>query len=173
MTTLQINLFNFLYLTVLIATVLLTRATLRRTFGALTGGAATGILAIGIIAFCERAGWWHFGIPWSPSFAVAWEVGFIVGGFVLLITWRIARRFGGRGLVVAALIAAVIGPPRDYWYVKTFPEWGSYGPGIAPMLAISVAYVLLGIVGHATMRLLAGPASADRLARWPWEPRTV
>ena len=45
-----------------------------------------------------------------------------------------------------------------------FPEWGYYAPGIAPMLAISVAYVI------------SGPATADPLARrlWKhaWEPAT-
>ena len=45
-----------------------------------------------------------------------------------------------------------------------FPEWGSYAPGIAPMLATSGAYILLGIIGHGLMRLVAGAAKADRLA---------
>ena len=27
----------------------------------------------------------------------------------------------------------------------------------------------LGIVGHGVMRLVAGPAREDRLARWPWK----
>ena len=35
---------------------------------------------------------------------------------VHLITWRIARRFGGRGLAVVAFVAAVLGPMRDYGY---------------------------------------------------------
>jgi hypothetical protein len=52
--------------------------------------------------------------------------------------------------------------------VRTFREWGTYAPGIAPVLAISGTYVLLGIVGHGLMRLVAGPAAADRLARRPW-----
>ena len=51
--------------------------------------------------------------------------------------------------------------------MRTFPEWGAYAPGIAPVLAISGTYVLLGIVGHGLMRLVAGPAAADRLARRP------
>jgi hypothetical protein len=54
--------------------------------------------------------------------------------------------------------------------MATFPEWGAYAPGLAPVFAISVAYVILGILGHGTMRLVAGPAPADRLARRPWEP---
>jgi hypothetical protein len=38
------------------------------------------------------------------------------------ITWRIPRRFGGRGLVVVVFIAAVIGPSRGYWYMRRVPE---------------------------------------------------
>ena len=104
-------------------------------------------------------------ITWQPYFLTLMCIGTIPGGFVFLITWRIARRFGGRGLAVVALVAAVLGPVRDYRYMATFPEWGAYAPGLAPVFAISVAYVISGILGHGTMRLVAGPASADRLAR--------
>ena len=45
-----------------------------------------------------------------------------------------------------------------------FPEWGYYAPGIAPILAISVAYVVIGVVGHGLMRVISGPATADPLA---------
>jgi hypothetical protein len=53
--------------------------------------------------------------------------------------------------------------------MRQFPEWGHYAPGIAPVLAISAAYILLIVVGHGVMRLVAGPAREDRLARRPWE----
>jgi hypothetical protein len=96
-------------------------------------------------------------------------IDFALGGFIFLITWRIARRFGWRGLAVALIAAAIIGPPRDYWYMAKFPEWGSYAPGIAPVLAISATYVVLGVLGHGVMRLVAGPARQDRLARRPRE----
>ena len=101
--------------------------------------------------------------------SVVWLIDFTVCAFIFLITWRIARRFGWRGLAVVLVILALIGPPRDYWYMRQFPEWGSYAPGIAPVLAISAAYVLLVLVGHGVMRLVAGPAREDRLARRPWE----
>ena len=57
---------------------------------------------------------------------------------------------------------------RDSWYMATFPEWGYYAQGFAPVLAISGAYVLLGITGHGLMGLIAGPAEVDRLARRAW-----
>jgi hypothetical protein len=128
-----------------------------------------GVALLGIVAIGEKAGWWHMAITWQPYFLTLMCISTIPGGFVFLITWRIARRFGGCGLAVVALVAAVLGPVRDYRYMATFPEWGAYAPGLAPVFAISVAYVILGILGHGTMRLVAGPAQADRLARRPWE----
>jgi hypothetical protein len=169
MTTQQLHLFNCLYLVILGVVAVFTRATARRIAGAVAGAAAAGVVALGIIAFGERAGWWHMAITWEPYFLTLMWIDLALCGYVFLITWRLARRFGGRGLAVLAFVAAVIGPPRDYWYMRRFPEWGAYEPGIAPVLAISGTYVLLGIVGHGLMRLVAGPASADRLARRPWE----
>jgi hypothetical protein len=151
MTTQQLHLFNALSLVVLIVVAVLTRATARRIAGALAGAAVGGVVALAIIAL-----------------TLMW-IDFALCGFIFLITWRIARRFGWRGLAVAVIAAAIIGPPRDYWYMAKFPEWGSYAPGIAPVLAISATYVILGVLGHGVMRLVAGQACEDRLARRPWE----
>jgi fucose 4-O-acetylase-like acetyltransferase len=169
MTTQQLNLFNGLYLVLLVAVAVLTRARARRIAGSLAGGAAAGVVALGLIALWEEVGWWHMTITWEPYFLTLVCIDFALGAFVFLITWRIARRFGWRGLAVVVVFLAVIGAPRDYWYLKRFPEWGSYAPGVAPLLAVSVIYVLLGVVGHGVMRLVAGPATEDRLARRPWD----
>ena len=122
-----------------------------------------------IIALGEKVGWWHMAITWEPYFLALLWIDCALSAFPFLITWRIARRFGWRGLTVVVVIAAVIGPPRDYWYMERFPEWGAYGPGVAPVLAISATYVLLLVVGHGVMRLVAGPARGSLLARRPWE----
>jgi hypothetical protein len=169
MTTQQIYLFNCLYLVVLVVVAVLTRATARRIAGALAGGVAVGVVALGIIALGEEVGWWHMAITWEPYFLALMLIGFALCAFIFLITWRIARRFGWRGLAVVVVVAAVLGPVRDYQYMERFPEWGAYAPGVAPVLAISATYVLLGVLGHAVMRLVAGPAREDRLARRPWE----
>lgn len=169
MTTQQLHLFNGLGLVILVVVAILTRATARRIAGALAGGAAVGVVALGIIALGEEAAWWHMAITWEPYFLTLLWIDFAVGAFVFLITWRIARRFGGRGLTVAVIAAAVIGPPRDYWYMARFPEWGAYAPGVAPVLAISATYVIIVVLGHGVMRLVAGPARGSPLARRPWE----
>ena len=169
MTTQQLHLFNCLYLILSVVVAVLTHATAQRIRGALAGGLTVGVAGLGIIALGEKARWWHQVITWQPYFLALLVLNFALCAFVFLITWRIARRFGGRGLALASIFVAVIGPPRDYWYMARFPEWGTYNWGVATVLAISAAYVLLGILGYGVMRLVAGPARKDRLARWPWE----
>ena len=168
MTQQQIYLFGAMYLAILAVVAVLTRAKSRRLMGALFGAAVMGGVGLVIVAIGESARWWHFVMPWEPYFLTLMWAGMIPCGFIFLITWRIARRFGWRGLAVVLCAVAVIGPLRDSWYMSKFPEWGSYGPGFAPMLAVSGAYVALGIVGHGIMRLVAGPAASDRLARPLW-----
>ena len=107
---------------------------------------------------------------WVPSILPLLYVAFVVSiAPIYLVTWRVARRFGWRGLAVAAVVIAVLGPPRDYAYMASFPEWGSYGPGIVPVLAIAGIYAMLVPLGHFVMRPIAGPPCADRLVRRPWE----
>jgi hypothetical protein len=168
-TTQQFYLINGLYLVVLVVVAVLTRATARRIAGALAGAAVIGVVGLPIVALGEHVGWWRFAIPWEPYFLTALWINAVLCAFVFLITWRIARRFGGRGLAVVAVVAAVIGPIRDKGFVERFPEWGSFAPGVAPVLAISASYVLAGVVGHGVMRLVAGPARGSPLARRPWE----
>ena len=126
MTTQQLWLFNGLYLVILIAVAFLTRATRRRIVGALSGG----VVALGIIAGCEKAGWWHMAMPWEPYFVALLWMDFALCAWVFLLTWRIARRFGGRGLAVLVAIVAVLGPVRDSWYMARFPQWGSTRRGL-------------------------------------------
>jgi hypothetical protein len=170
MTTQQLHLFNGLYLVALVAVAVLTRATTRRIAGALAGGTALGVVVLAIIAIGEEFRWWRMTITWEPYFLTLFLIDCVLSGAALyLITWRIARRFGGRGLLVVVVILAVLGPVRDYQYMARFPEWGAYGPGIAPVLAIAATYVIMVVLGQSVMRLVAGPAREDRLARRPWE----
>ena len=169
MTTQQLHLFNCLYLVVMVVVAFLTRATARRVAGALVGGVAVGVVALGIIAFGEEVGLWHMAITWEPYLLTLLVINFALCAFIFLITWRIARRFGWRGLAVVVLVVAVIGPPRDYWFMARFPEWGAYAPGAAPVLAISATYVVMVVLGHGVMRLVTGPAGKSPLARRPWE----
>jgi len=165
----QLYVFNTLYLILVVVVIILTRASFRRIAGAIAGTFAAAAASIAVIAFCERIGWWHFVMHWESQYLIQLGISVALSAFVFLLTWRLARRFGARGLAVALLLAALLGPFRDSAYMAMFPEWGYYAPGIAPMVAISVAYVIIGVVGHGLMRVIAGPATADRLTRRFWK----
>lgn len=166
MTAEQLNLCNGFYLVELIAVVYFTRATARRVAGALAGGASFGPVGAGVIALGEAMRWWHVSVTWELYWLSLMYFDAVIScAPVYLVTWRVARRFGWRGLAVVFAVVAVIGPVRDSYAAATFPEWMVIEPGVAPLLAISATYVLMVAVGHGMMCLIAGPASADRLAR--------
>jgi hypothetical protein len=168
MTTQQIILFICAYLVVLVAVIYFTRASARRVIGAMAGGAAAGLIGIGAIALCEALGWWWVPFASTPSFLMLFYVGLAISLTPIYpVTWRLARRFGWRGLAVFVGIVTVIGPPRDYLYATMFPKWMVFAPGIAPIVADGATYAAVVVVGHTVMRLIAGPASQDRLARQP------
>jgi hypothetical protein len=151
------------YLLELVMVVYLTRATPRRVARALAGGVAAGAVAMGMIALCEAIGWWSVPLASTPYLLFAGLV--ISCSPIYLITWRIARRFGWRGLAVFVAVVTVIGPPRDYLIAAKYPEWMAFSPGVLPILADAMADAAIVVVGHAVMRVVAGPAGADRLAR--------
>ena len=134
--------------------------------GGLAGGAAAGLFGMGAIVLGNELLVWHVPISWTPAFLSLFYAAFAVSASpIYLVTWRLARRFGWRGLAVFIGVVAVIGPPRDYMYAAAFPEWMVFAPGIAPVLADAAAYIGIVAIGHAVMRLVAGPASDDPLAQ--------
>ena len=166
MTTQQVILWSFLYLVELVVVVYLTRATTRRVMGALVGGAAAGLLALGSITVCKALGWWQIPFGSSPYFLLLLYFALSLWPApVYLVTWRLARRFGWRGLAIFVAFVALIGPPRDYLIAAKFPKWMVFAPGVAPILADAATYIGIVVIGHSVMRLIAGPASGDGLAR--------
>jgi hypothetical protein len=171
MTTQQLIVGTVVYAVALAAVVYFTRPTGRRFAGALAGAAVVvGLGLRALIPLGEARGWWRVPLDPSPSYMMLLFLGSTVSTVpIFLVTWRIARRFGWRGLAVTLAVAAVGGPPREFAVEAKFPEWITYTPGIATVLALSAAYVGLFAVGHGVMRLVAGTAKGSRLARWPWE----
>jgi hypothetical protein len=123
-------------------------------------------MGLGAITLGNALGLWRVPIARTPYFLTVFYLGFVIScSPIYLITWRLARRFGWRGLAVFIVAVAVIGPPRDYLIAATFPEWMVFAPGVAPMLADAATYVVIVALGHAVMRLIAGPVREDQLAR--------
>ena len=166
MTTQQIILFTCAYSVVLVAVIYFTRANARRVIGAMAGGAVAGLLGVGAIALCEALGWWWVPFAPTPSFLTLFYVSLSITLMPIYpVTWRLARRFGWRGLAVFICIVTMIGPIRDYFYATMFPKWMVFAPGVAPFVADGATYAGVVVMGHAVMRLIAGPAIEDRLAR--------
>jgi hypothetical protein len=171
MTTQQLVLATLVYSVALAAIVYFTRPTGRRFAGAAVGAVVIVVVGLwALIPFGEVQGWWRVRLNPSPSYRALFYLGTTVSTVpIFLVTWRIARRFGWRGLAVTFAVAAVGGPPREIAVASKFPELVTVTPGIAMVLALSVGYVGAFAVGHGVMRLVAGPAKGSRLARWPWE----
>jgi hypothetical protein len=163
MTTQQIIAMTCAYSVALAAAIYFTRATSRRVMGALAGGAAVGCMGLGAITLGEALGLWRVPLPSTPGLLALFYLGFVIScSPFYLITWRVAVRFGWRGLAVCLIVAAVIGPPRDYLIAAKYPEWMVFAPGVAPVFADAATYVGMVALGHAVMRLVAGPARAAR-----------
>ena len=164
MTPLQIIVVTCLYFVALLIVIYFTRATARRISGALVSGAAVGLFGMGAIVFGNTFRLWRVPIVWTPYFLALFYFGLAIScSPIYLITWRVARRFGWRGMAVCLGLVAIIGPPRDYLYAAKFPEWMVFVPGVAPIIADALAYIGIVAIGHAVMRLVAGPSRADRL----------
>ena len=165
MTVQQIGWITLAYVIELAAVIYFTRATPRRVLGALAGGAVAGALLFGAILFGERLGLWHVPMTFTPVYMTVFYVGAAIPcAPIYLVTWRIARRWGESSLAIVLVLVALIGPPRDYFIASLYPAWITFAPGVLPVLAVAATYVSFVAVGHAVMRLVAGPANADRLA---------
>ena len=163
MTTQQIIVVTFIYSIVLFAAVYFTKPSWRRVAGAVAGGAAAGWVALGALALGTAQGWWRVTIPpTSGSLALLYLCGAVSWMPFLLITWRVALRFGGRGLAICLIVVTIAGPPRDYLIAAMYPEWIVFGPGVVPVLFDAAAYFSMIGLGHAVMRLVAGPARRDQ-----------
>ena len=164
MTRLELIVVMGLYLVGLVVVVYFTRATSRRIAGALAGGAAVGCFGMGAIVLGNALGLWRVPILWTLYFVVLFYLALAISVTpIYLVTWRLVRRFGLRGLVVFVGIVAIIGPPRDYLYAAKFPDWMVFAPGVAPILADAATYVGIVVLGHAVMHFVAGPSGDDRL----------
>ena len=164
MTTGQIILVTCAYFIELVIVIYFTRATSRRVIAAFAGGAVVGIFGMGTVVAGNELGWWRVPIVWTPYFVGLFYFGlFISVTPIYLVTWRLTRRFGWRGLMIFTGIVTIIGPPRDYLFAVTFPAWMVFAPGLTPVIADGAAYAGIVLIGHAVMRLFAGPSRGDRL----------
>ena len=148
-------LFNYIFLVVLGGAVYFTQPRIRRFAGALCGGLVLALLMMP----------YRFASD-TPAPVLVYSVS-VVGCTILpLIGWRVTRRFGWRGQIAFIAIISISGPLRvrgfamasDAVALLVTPGFQGYISEVE-RLAFAIAVSLL------MMRLVAGPARKDRLAR--------
>ena len=88
------------------------RAQTLRAASSIVGGA---IFSLFVTVFPISMGWRRF-VPLEHSTQALWllyTIGILLGAIVALAGWRIARRFGWRGLAVFVIVTSIGGPIRD------------------------------------------------------------
>jgi|GraSoi2013_115cm_1033766.scaffolds.fasta_scaffold17901_2 hypothetical protein len=157
---------SLIYLVSLGAVAYFARPGTRRMMGALGGGVAAGLSLPLLLALAEAQGWWRCPFLNLPHAPLVTFLGFTVSyAPIALVAWRIERRFGWRGTACSLAAVCVLGPPRDYAIATRYPELMVFGPGVAPIAGNAAVYFVTVALTLAVMRLIAGPAAKDRLAR--------
>jgi hypothetical protein len=164
-----IALFVYIAVAVFGIIVYFTRAPLRRIMAALLGGGMFALITYIRFRVGLSMGWWQSGVPEAPdiaallSFPIA--ISPLAGAMVLLISWRISRRFGAIALAALFPIVGVGQAFRERVWYDRFMHMMVAAPGIVPLLADG-GFIAAGFaLGYAMMRLVAGPADQDQLAR--------
>jgi hypothetical protein len=130
------------------------------------GGVAVAVVGFGVELLCQWLGFWrypsvdnHYGPPLMyPVLVLMWAI-------LSLIGWRVVRRFGWRGEVVFLLVVTVVGALRDYYEAGEALGVIALAPGLPTLLVDVVCWAGLTALAQGVMRLVAGPAGADPLAR--------
>jgi hypothetical protein len=158
------------YTAVLAVVTYFTRPTRRRFLGALAGGLAVAVVGIGIEVACQSLWFWHYAstdertgpLAMYPVIVLMWTIYSHVG-------WRIMRRFSWRGWAMFLAAVTVLGTFRDYRIADQALGIIALAPGYATVVVDAVCWAGLTALAQAVMRLIAGPAASDTLAKWPWE----
>lgn len=161
-----------LYLCLLAVTAYFTRPGRRRFLGALAGGLAVAVVGVGIESLFHELGFWRYPSVEEPYGPLAlYPLVVIVFTMLALIGWRIMRSFGWRGWIAFVATLATIGVIRDFLVADRILGIIDLAPGIATILVDAAIWITTVALAQAVMRLMAGPAVADRLGRRPWSPR--
>lgn len=158
------------YLVVFALTIYFTRATARRVLGAAAAGMAVAVVGFGVELLCQALGFWHYpSDDTGRGPLLMYPILVLMFAVLALIGWRVVRRFGWRGEVAFLALVTVLGALRDYFEAGQALAMIALAPGITTVLVDMGCWAGLTALAQGVMRLLAGQAAADRLARRPWE----
>lgn len=147
------------------------RARLRRVAGSLAGGAVLALVWLARLGIDDSMGWWKSAFAESPDLfrllplPLVLPIIALTGAWILIISWRIARRFGWAAHALFFLALALHSSVRDRIWWGEFMRVMVISNGAVPILADSAVLAADFALGHALMRFIAGPAGKDPLAR--------
>jgi serine/threonine protein kinase len=142
------------------------RAQPLRAASSIVGGA---IFSVFVTLVPLATGWRRFVVVERPTQAVLlfYAIGALYGAILALAGWRIARRFAWKGLALFVIVLSIGGPIRERLYLSAAHVVIST-PGATSWTANTLSWACALLLSQSIMRLIAGPASDDRLARRPW-----
>ena len=127
------------------------------------------MVGIGIESLFHTLGFWRYPSVEEPYGPVAlYPLVVVVFAILTLIGWRIMREFGWRGWITFLAILTTLGALRDFLVAEQVLGIIVFAPGIAPVLVDAAIWIVTVALAQSVMRLVAGPAGADRLARRFW-----
>jgi hypothetical protein len=147
----------------------LTRAPTRRVLAALAASIAFAVANVIWDQVALQLHWWGY-----PSFTAAnmvWLLyppsGLVAGGAFGLIGWRVARRYGSKGLLFFLALWTLWGVIHDYGgaIMMKSSSLMVFGPGSLPVLANALLYASCQSIAQLMLRLIGGPYRSDHLAR--------
>ena len=167
----EIAVFSYGSLLVFAAAAFFTRATWHRLLGATLGGLLFTLAWLLRWRIDFSMGWWRSTFPETPNPGVLFSHPAILlvmplfGAALLLVSWRVARRFGWLGCILYIILLGANFAVRDRFYWDYLMRVLVATPGIGPIV-VDTAFLVSGLgLGHFTMRLVAGPARLDSLVR--------
>ena len=161
---------TYLVLALLVGVAYVSRAQMLRAASSIAGGA---IFSVFVTVIPISMGWRQF-VPLEHSSQALWllyTIGISFGAILGLAGWRIARRFGWRGLAAFVIVVSIGAPIRERLFLSA-AHLMVVVPGWVPGIAYTLSWACALLLSHSTMRLMAGHAGNDRLAPRPWIPST-
>ena len=167
----QMGLFLYIDLAGFGVVAYLTRAMFRRAMGCLAAGTVFALVWMIKLRIDYAMGWWRSAFPDTPEPLMLFSVPIALLtlafgiGVVFLILWRVNRRFGWAGQTAMLLAVPIDFAIRDRIWWQHFMRMMVVTPGMGPLLADAALLAAGLLLGQAVMRLIAGPAGKDPLAR--------
>jgi len=124
---------------------LLTRAGRRPIAAAVCSVAVFTALSTPIDAFGRVMGLWTYPSG-EPTLVVYVGQSLEYVGCLTLVGWRVHRRFGRRGIVVAACLTCVLGAARDFVFAAVRPDVLHVGPLPWSLLGDVAAWAVVALV---------------------------